>query len=66
MAALLRVIADYKIKYIKMVAEQIHPDIIFYHDDWGSKQNVFFRQGYGAKSLNLCRKRSRIPYMPAV
>ena len=41
MAALLRVIADYKIKYIKMVAEQIHPDIIFYHDDWGSKQNVF-------------------------
>ena len=41
MAALLRVIADYKIKYLKMVAEQIHPDIIFYHDDWGSKQNVF-------------------------
>ena len=41
MAGLLRVIADYKMKYIKMVAEQIHPDIIFYHDDWGSKQNVF-------------------------
>ena len=41
MAALLRVIADYKIKYIRMVAEHCHPDIIFYHDDWGSKQNLF-------------------------
>ncbi|MFV0528512.1 MAG: uroporphyrinogen decarboxylase family protein [Lachnospiraceae bacterium] len=41
MKALLRVIADYKIKYIKMVAEELHPDIIFYHDDWGSKQNLF-------------------------
>ena len=41
MAALLRVIADYKIKYIRLVAEKIHPDIIFYHYDWGSKQNLF-------------------------
>ena len=41
MAGLLRVIADYKIKYIRLVAEKIHPDIIFYHDDWGSKQNLF-------------------------
>ena len=30
MAGLLRAIADYKMKYI-----------IFYHDDWGSKQNLF-------------------------
>lgn len=41
MAGVLRAIADYKIKYIRMVAEEIHPDIIFYHDDWGSKQNLF-------------------------
>ncbi|MDO4622404.1 MAG: uroporphyrinogen decarboxylase family protein [Eubacteriales bacterium] len=41
MKALLRVIADYKITYIRLVAEKLHPDIIFYHDDWGSKQNVF-------------------------
>ena len=41
MAALLRVIADYKIGYIREMAKQVHPDIIFYHDDWGSKQNVF-------------------------
>ncbi len=41
MKALLRVIADYKIDYIKRMAEAYHPDIIFYHDDWGSKQNLF-------------------------
>ncbi|MCI7100132.1 MAG: methyltransferase [Lachnospiraceae bacterium] len=41
MAGVLRKIADYKIAYIKMAAEEIHPDIIFYHDDWGSKQNLF-------------------------
>lgn len=41
MAALLRVIADYKIRYIRMMAEHCHPDIIFYHDDWGTKQNLF-------------------------
>ena len=41
MAGLLRVIADYKIKYIRLVAEHCHPDIIFYHDDWGTKQNLF-------------------------
>lgn len=41
MAGLLRAIADYKIKYIRMVGEKLRPDIIFYHDDWGSKQNLF-------------------------
>lgn len=41
MAALLRVIADYKKKYIRLAAEKLHPDVIFYQDDWGSKQNVF-------------------------
>lgn len=40
-AALLRKIADWKIKYIYMVAEQCHPDVIFYHDDWGFKRNLF-------------------------
>ena len=41
MADFLRVVADYKIASIKLCAEAFHPDIIFYHDDWGSKQNVF-------------------------
>lgn len=41
MAGLLRKIADYKIEWFKLAAKYLHPDIVFYHDDWGSKQNVF-------------------------
>lgn len=41
MAEMLRAIADYKIEYLKLAAKYIKPDIVFYHDDWGSKQNVF-------------------------
>ena len=43
MAELLRVIADFKIAYIKAVAKHMKPDVIFYHDDWGSKTNLFLR-----------------------
>jgi hypothetical protein len=41
MAELLRVIADYKIECLKETAKHIHPDVVFFHDDWGSKQNLF-------------------------
>ena len=41
MAGILRKIADYKIEWFKLAAKYLHPDIVFYHDDWGSKQNVF-------------------------
>ena len=41
MAGLLREIAEYKKKYIRLAAEKFHPDIIFYHDDWGSKRSTF-------------------------
>ena len=43
MAELLSVIADFKIAYIKEVAKYMKPDVIFYHDDWGSKSNLFLR-----------------------
>ena len=41
MAAILRKIADYKIEYFRLAGKHLHPDVVFYHDDWGSKQNVF-------------------------
>jgi len=40
-AALLRTIADFKIELINLVAKETQPDIIFYHDDWGLKTNLF-------------------------
>ena len=41
MAAMLREVCEYKKKYIRLMAEHCQPDVIFYHDDWGSKQNLF-------------------------
>lgn len=56
MAALLRVVADYKIKLIQLAAKHFHPDIIFYHDDWGSKQNVFLPPGVWRKIIKPLQK----------
>ena len=41
MKAFLAVIKDWKIAYIRQMTEMVHPDIIFYHDDWGNKKSVF-------------------------
>lgn len=41
MTELLSAIADYKIEYIHRAAEILQPEMIFYQDDWGSKQNLF-------------------------
>lgn len=41
MAGVLRAVADYKIEYLKLAAKYLQPDIVFFHDDWGSKQNLF-------------------------
>ena len=41
MKAFLTVIKDWKIAYIRQMTEMVHPDIIFYHDDWGNKKSVF-------------------------
>jgi len=41
MKELAKTIADFKIKVIDMMYEYGKPDVIHYHDDWGTKQNVF-------------------------
>ena len=41
MAGLLRAIADFKIGAIREAARQVKPDVVFFQDDWGSKQNLF-------------------------
>ena len=40
-AELLRVIADHKIKLLQTAAKHAQPDIVFFHDDWGTKTNLF-------------------------
>ena len=41
MVEMLTAIKDYKIENIKQAALHLHPDVIFFQDDWGSKQNLF-------------------------
>lgn len=41
MKDLLTAIANWKIRYIEIASEKIRPDLVYYQDDWGSKQNLF-------------------------
>lgn len=41
MMEMLAAIAEYKKAVIKEAAFHLHPDVIFFQDDWGSKQNLF-------------------------
>jgi hypothetical protein len=41
MEALISAIADWKIGQLKQVIEKLRPDVIHYHDDWGTKFNLF-------------------------
>lgn len=41
MAGILRTVADFKLEVIRLVAQELEPDVIFYQDDWGSKTSLF-------------------------
>ena len=36
-----RAICNWKLDYIDEFCKHVHPDIVFYHDDWGTKRNTF-------------------------
>lgn len=38
---LLQAIGEYRFQYTKLLVDNLHPDIIISHDDWGSKGNMF-------------------------
>lgn len=38
---LLDYITDYKLTYCKQIVENLKPDVVLFHDDWGSKENLF-------------------------
>jgi uroporphyrinogen-III decarboxylase len=35
-------IAEYRFTYAKLIVDNLHPDAILSHDDWGSHDNLFF------------------------
>ena len=41
MYELLGAIADWKIGHIERIIDNLNPDVVHYHDDWGNKANLF-------------------------
>ena len=41
MHELINYICEFKLKVMKLYCEKMHPDGIFFHDDWGTKTNLF-------------------------
>ena len=41
MHELIDVICEYRLTYMKLICEHLHPDCIVSHDDWGSKTSLF-------------------------
>ncbi len=41
MGDLLDYITDYKLTYAQILVENLHPDVVLFHDDWGSKTSLF-------------------------
>lgn len=55
MHELIDVIAEYRLQYMKLIVENLHPDAILSHDDWGSENSMmmapdtwreFFKEPY--------------------
>ena len=38
---LIEVITDYRLEYMKLIVENLHPDVILSHDDFGSQKSLF-------------------------
>jgi corrinoid protein of di/trimethylamine methyltransferase len=41
MHELIDYITEYRLTYAKMIIDNLHPDVIFSHDDWGTKNALF-------------------------
>ena len=41
MHELIDYITDYRIRYVKMLIDNLQPEVIFSHDDWGTKESLF-------------------------
>jgi hypothetical protein len=43
MADLVEYLCEYKMAYAKLLVENLHPDVILSHDDWGTKISMFMQ-----------------------
>ena len=43
MHALIDYITEYRLTYVRMLIDNLQPDVIFSHDDWGTKNALFMK-----------------------
>ena len=43
MHALIDYITEYRLTYVRMLIDNLQPDVIFSHDDWGTKDALFMK-----------------------
>lgn len=43
MHELIDYILEYRLSYVKLLIEKLHPDVILSHDDWGTKDSLFMK-----------------------
>ena len=43
MHELIEYITEYRLDYVRRLIDGLQPDVIFYHDDWGTKDALFMR-----------------------
>lgn len=43
MHELIEYITEYRLRYVKMLIDNLQPDVIFSHDDWGTKDALFMK-----------------------
>lgn len=60
--SLLEALLEVRLAYVKQVVENVRPDVIIHHDDWGSKQSLLMQAGMW-RSLLKERYRRLYGYM---
>ncbi len=43
MHELIEYICDYRLRYVKLLIDKLQPDVIFSHDDWGTRTALFMK-----------------------
>lgn len=57
MEDLVNYICDYKMTYAKLLVENLHPDVILSHDDWGTKISMFMQPDTWREIYKPCYER---------
>lgn len=57
MYELLGAIAEWKIGHLERIIDNLHPDVIHFHDDWGSKDSLFMPPDVWRKVIKPHQKR---------